>query len=40
MLFRSCMLKCKTEKCLDADERKLLEDVLFELRMKYVAKSK
>ncbi|EPR35443.1 protein of unknown function DUF1844 [Alkalidesulfovibrio alkalitolerans DSM 16529] len=35
-----CMLKCKTEKCLDADERKLLEDVLFELRMKYVAKSK
>lgn len=34
-----CMLKCKTEKGLDADEKKLIEDVLYELRLKYVAKS-
>ncbi|WP_236615082.1 DUF1844 domain-containing protein [Desulfovibrio sp. X2] len=35
-----CMLKCKTAKCLEPDEARLLEDVLFELRMKYVAKTK
>jgi len=34
-----CMLKCKTEKGLDPDEKKLLEDLLYELRLKYVAKS-
>lgn len=34
-----CMLKCKTEKGLDPDEKKLLEDVLYELRLKYVAKN-
>lgn len=34
-----CMLKCKTEKGLDPEEKKLLEDVLYELRLKYVAQS-
>jgi hypothetical protein len=30
------MLKCKTSKCLDADESRLLDEVLCELRMRYV----
>ena len=33
------MLKEKTENNLDADENRLLEGVLYELRMKYVLKS-
>ena len=32
------MLKEKTAKCLDESEAKLLDDILYELRMKYVAK--
>ena len=34
------MLKEKTSKCLDADEARLLEGILYELRMKYVMKTK
>ena len=30
------MLHMKTERCLDDQERKLLESILFELRMKFV----
>lgn len=30
------MLKCKTQACLDADEAKLLDEVLHELRMRFV----
>lgn len=30
------MLRSKTEKCLDNDERELLNGILYELRMKYV----
>ncbi len=32
------MLKCKTSKCLDADEARLLDGILYELRMVYVMK--
>lgn len=32
------MLKDKTEKCLDPDERRLMEGLLYEMRMKYVMK--
>lgn len=34
------MLRDKTAGCLDEDERHLLDDLLYELRMKYVLKSK
>ncbi|CAK7003865.1 MAG: hypothetical protein DELT_00146 [Desulfovibrio sp.] len=34
------MLREKTEGCLDEDEKKLLDALLYELRMKYVLKSK
>ena len=34
------MLKEKTEKCLEADEVRLLDGLLYELRMKYVMKKK
>ncbi len=34
------MLKEKTNNNLDGDENRLLDDVLYELRMKYVIKSK
>ncbi len=33
-----CMLQEKTSKCLTADEQRLLEGLLYELRIKYVAK--
>ncbi|WP_029898045.1 DUF1844 domain-containing protein [Desulfohalovibrio reitneri] len=32
------MLKEKTDGCLEDDERKLLDDLLYEMRMKYCAK--
>jgi len=32
------MLKDKTDKCLDPDERRLLDGLLYETRMKYVMK--
>ena len=32
------MLQCKTRECLDPDEHRLLEGLLYELRVKYVAK--
>lgn len=34
------MLQDKTKQCLDDNEAKLLSEVLYELRMKYVAKTK
>lgn len=34
------MLKDKTARCVDADEARLLEGLLYELRMKYICKSK
>lgn len=34
------MLQEKTQQCLDEEERKLLEGLLYELRMKYVLKTK
>lgn len=34
------MLQEKTRNCLDADEARLLEGLLYELRMKYVVKSR
>jgi hypothetical protein len=34
------MLQEKTRSCLDADEARLLEGLLYELRMKYVVKSR
>jgi hypothetical protein len=34
------MLREKTSRCLDPDEARLLEGVLYELRMKYVMKAK
>lgn len=34
------MLKDKTSKCLDADESRLLDGLLYELRLKYVMKNK
>ena len=33
------MLKDKTEKCLDKDESRLLDGILYELRLKYVMKT-
>jgi hypothetical protein len=33
------MLRCKTENCLDEDEAKLLDSILYDLRMKYVQKT-
>lgn len=32
-----CMLKCKTQGNLDETEKRLLDDILYELRMKFVA---
>jgi hypothetical protein len=32
------MLKEKTEKCLDEDEKRLIDGLLYEMRMKYVMK--
>ena len=32
------MLEEKTKQCLDSDEARLLEGILYELRMKYVMK--
>lgn len=34
------MLHDKTRQCLDAEERRLLEGVLYEVRMKYVIKTR
>lgn len=34
------MLQCKTRECLDPDESRLLEGILYDLRMKYVLKTK
>lgn len=34
------MLQEKTKACLDADERRLLDGILYEVRMKYVMKTK
>ena len=34
------MLQAKTAKCLEPEEAKLLADILYELRVKYCAKSK
>ncbi|MEW5772734.1 MAG: DUF1844 domain-containing protein [Thermodesulfobacteriota bacterium] len=34
------MLKDKTSRCLDPDEARLLEGLLYDLRMKYVVKTK
>jgi hypothetical protein len=33
------MLRAKTQSCLDAEEKRLLDDILYELRLKYVLKS-
>lgn len=35
-----CMLRDKTQGCLDPEERQLLDGLLYELRMKYVLKTK
>ena len=35
-----CMLQSKTRECLDPDESRLLEGVLYDLRLKYVLKTK
>lgn len=35
-----CMLRDKTKRCLDTSEARLLDDVLYELRIKYCAKTK
>ncbi|MDR2604512.1 MAG: DUF1844 domain-containing protein [Desulfovibrio sp.] len=35
-----CMLKAKTRECLDPDEVRLLDGILYDLRMKYVLKTK
>lgn len=34
------MLRDKTQACLDAEERQLLEGILYEVRMKYVIKTR
>ena len=34
------MLRCKTENCLDAEEKRLLDGILYEVRMKYVIKTR
>ena len=33
------MLRAKTSTCLDAEEKRLLDGILYELRMKYVMKN-
>ena len=33
------MLRSKTQACLDSEEKRLLDGILYELRMKYVLKS-
>ena len=33
------MLRSKTQACLDSEEKRLIEGILYELRMKYVLKS-
>lgn len=35
-----CMLESKTRECLDPDEHRLLSGVLYDLRLKYVMKTK
>ena len=35
-----CMLREKTSGCLDAEEKQLMDGLLYELRMKYVLKTK
>ncbi|MDR2727180.1 MAG: DUF1844 domain-containing protein [Deltaproteobacteria bacterium] len=35
-----CMLQSKTRECLDPDELRLMEGVLYDLRLKYVLKTK
>ena len=35
-----CMLRDKTQGCLDDDEKQLMDALLYELRMKYVLKTK
>lgn len=35
-----CMLRDKTQGCLEDDEKQLMDALLYELRMKYVLKSK
>jgi len=35
-----CMLQSKTRECLDPDESRLLEGILYDLRLKYVMKTK
>lgn len=34
------MLRAKTQACLDAEEKRLLDGILYEVRMKYVIKAK
>lgn len=34
------MLRSKTQQCLDAEERRLLDGLLYEVRMKYVIKTR
>ncbi len=34
------MLQCKTKGCLELDEELLLKDILYEVRMKYVIKTR
>lgn len=34
------MLRTKTENCLDAEEKRLLDGILYEVRMKYVIKTR
>ncbi len=34
------MLQCKTQGCLDEEEHKLLNGILYEVRMKYVIKTR
>ena len=34
------MLRTKTQACLDAEEKRLLDGILYEVRMKYVIKTR
>ena len=34
------MLRAKTDNCLDAEEKRLLDGILYEVRMKYVIKTR
>ena len=34
------MLRSKTQQCLDPEERRLLDGILYEVRMKYVIKTR